>query len=196
MVGRALLPLHFGGLLSAVLIMVSPACAACDPATNEQSIIEARGAIERYRNSFRFLKSIGLPVPLTVEKLVNVLVGAVEKGIDFGEAAGEVDANLQEIVAQQDRLCDLSYVEEGARWACYARVASLWQARNVPGVLDWNNTGSLVRRAAKKWLGSRCDRAKTPVRPLTRALPGSPSTQPLKANSRPILGPCVITKTC
>jgi hypothetical protein len=132
--------------------------AKCDPATNAKAVAEARQGIERLNNFMLAIRGMGVPVPPSLSTVIDRLTHAVEVGVDLAEAAGQVDYQVQKIVANKHALCDLAFPDDGDRWACYARVDSQWQARNVNAVLDWNNTGSLIRRAAAKWLGSKCDR--------------------------------------
>jgi hypothetical protein len=131
----------------------------CDPATNAQAIAEAREGLEKIRNFMSALGTLGVPVPTPLSNAVDRFGHAVEMGIDLGEAAGEADFQVQQIVSNRHRLCDLSTPDEDERWICYARIDRQWQARNVNAVLNWENTGSVIRRAVNKWMGSRCDRS-------------------------------------
>lgn len=172
----------------------------CDPATNAAAVREAREALKKIRESFDFLGQAGLPVP----NVLKIAANAVEAGVNLGEAAGELDAYLQEIDRRKERLCELAY-PSGDDWqdVCKAQIARLWQARNVKAVLNWSDSTSLLRRAARKWTGSRCDRnAPTPVPPQSSRPvpppPPSPSFEPppTPSGTPPIRGACRITGTC
>jgi hypothetical protein len=142
------LPLGYGGALAQ----------RCDPATNAQAVAEARQGIEQLNGLTGAIRNLGIPVPPRLLNAVNRLSQAVEMGVDLGEAAGEADYQVQQIVANAHSICDQSYSESDDRFVCYATVDRQWQNRNANAVLNWNNAGSVVRRAAAKWAGSRCDR--------------------------------------
>jgi hypothetical protein len=78
----------------------------------------------------------------------------VDSGVDVGEAAGQVDYQVQGLVANKEKLCEAAGEDE--EWICKAKVARQWQARNLEAVLNWNNVGSVVRRVAAKWAGNGC----------------------------------------
>lgn len=181
-------------VLGLFIAMGMPALAACDPATNAEAVREVRQAINKYRRSLDVLKGLGVPIG-PIENYLRVLASAVEKGVDIAEAAGEVDAEMQRIAAKNERLCDLAYSDDDSRWVCYAKFARSWQARNVKAVLNWNDSGSVIRRAVNKWLGSRCDRA-ADHRPKQRSSSNSDANNIRSSGSRPIRGACVITGTC
>ncbi|MER8843678.1 hypothetical protein [Mesorhizobium australicum] len=123
---------------------------ACDPATNAVAVKEARSGLDKVDNFIAQLKALGLPVPST---LVLAVTHAASKGVDLGEAAGQVDAEVQEIVKNKKKLC-VDQPEE--RDACEARIERQWQQRNVEASLDWSNTHSVLRRAVDKWTGNHC----------------------------------------
>ncbi len=126
----------------------------CDPATNAAAVAEARQAIGQINDFMGAIRSLGLPVPPQLVAATQRLTSAIETGIDIGEAAGQVDYQVQQIVARKEKLCEAAGEDE--EWPCKARIARQWQARNVDAVLNWNNTGSVVRRLAATWTGSRC----------------------------------------
>jgi hypothetical protein len=142
-----------------LILADGPALAArCDPATNAQAVAEARQGIERLNNFMSAIQGLGVPVPPTLSAAVDRLTRAAAMGVDLAEAAGEVDYQVQQIVANKHALCDLASPDDGDRWVCYAQIDRQWQARNVNAVLDWGNTGSVIHRAVDKWLGSKCER--------------------------------------
>lgn len=124
---------------------------ACDPATNAAAVKEARSGLDKVDKFIAQLRSLGLPVPST---LVSAVTHAASAGVDLGEAAGQVDAEVQKIVNDKTKLC--SGLTEGAAEECEARVPRQWQQRNVEVTLDWKNTHSVLRRVVAKWTGHRC----------------------------------------
>jgi hypothetical protein len=135
----------------AACLIGSSVAYACDPATNQQAVSELRQGIDQINDFMSALRNAGLPVPPALSGAVNELTWALQKGDDLAEAAGEVDAQVQEIVNNKNLICERAGdVGEGVD-ACLARIAHQYPYRNVPAV------GAVFVRAAQKWLGSKCD---------------------------------------
>jgi len=129
----------------------------CDPATNAEAVREAREGTDRIKKFVKSLQSSGLPVPsglAVAMKTLNKFTTAADMGVDLAEAAGQADYEVRKIVANKYALCE---GDEDEKFICYAKIDRQWQARNVNAALNWNNPGSVVRRAVAKWLGAKCN---------------------------------------
>ncbi|MER9558673.1 hypothetical protein [Mesorhizobium sp. M0323] len=127
---------------------------ACDPATNAAAVKEARSGLDKVNKFIAQIKVLGLPVPPTLSGAVLTMTRAASAGVDLGEAAGQVDYEVQQVVNNKLKLC--SGLPEEDVGECEARVVRQWQARSVEGTLEWSNTHSVFRRAVDKWTGNHC----------------------------------------
>jgi hypothetical protein len=137
----------------------------CDPATNAEAIAEARRGVQKLNEFLGALRAAGLPIPRSLSGTIGRFSRAVELGVDLADAAGEVDYAVQKITDDEMRLCAELNPTDGSVGICEAHVFRQWQRRNIEAVLDWNNTGSFIRRAARKWMGSKCARPVVQVKP-------------------------------
>ncbi|TPI85482.1 hypothetical protein [Mesorhizobium sp. B2-8-9] len=127
----------------------------CDPATNAATVKEARDALDKVGKFITQIRAMGLQVPATFTGAVSTMEHAANAGVDLGEAAGQVDYEVQQIVKDKKKLCVDNTEGEAA---CEARIDRQWQQRNVQATLDWSNTHSVFRRVVDKWAGNHCPR--------------------------------------
>lgn len=155
-------PVHAQAPLKLLKLDSAPSTSAvCDPATNAAAVAEARQALEKMNKWISATKLLGFAVvipPLlsgAIDRL-NSGLDAMKMGVDLAEAAGQADNQVLRLVADKRRLCDVSSPEDGGA-VCLATIERQWMVRNVNAVLNWDNPGSVIRRAVDKWLGSKCD---------------------------------------
>jgi hypothetical protein len=142
-------------------VVMAQAASPCDPATNAKEVAEARKAIDQYNTVVNLIERSRLPVPEKLAKAMKVLnrfATAAEIGVNFGEAAGQADYEVQRIMADKHALC--ATVHEDSRDACDIRVEETKILRALDYTLNWSNPGSVIRRGISRSLGFDCDTEK------------------------------------
>jgi len=104
--------------------------------------------IKDIRELIAALEKAGAVVPDSLTKSLKYLQLALDTGEDLGNALGEASAALAAL--EKDLMSACKNIDEAMEMVCEAKVARMWQVRNIKFTLSFKNPDSVSAKFLQK----------------------------------------------
>lgn len=113
-----------------------------------KSVKKAREDVAKTTEFLETLKTIGIEVPKTLIKSLNVLKKALDTGTDIADAAGETSDALKKYEKDLEKAC--RKMKDDETMACERETLRKWQRNRVRFVLSIEEKSSVVSKSIQK----------------------------------------------